>query len=577
MKNLKTQLAVLLFSTLCLLTGAYGQLTPTGDAYTNTATPTVNYGSGVAIAVASNQTAYIQFNLSSIPAGYTGATISQATLKLYVYSLVTAGSFNVDYVNGAWAEGTIAADNAPPVGTTIAASVPLTTADKGQYILIDITSAVQAWLNGTATNYGIALVGIGPLKASFDSKENTTTSHPPELDVVFAGSGAQGPAGPQGLQGPPGTQGSQGPSGPIGLSGPAGPQGPAGIQNRGVWFSTTAYNVNDAVSYVGSSWIALVANTSSAPSASNSNWQLLAAKGINNQGSWVPTTNYQVDDAVTDGGQFWLALFPNLDSEPSILNPNWQVIAATGATGPAGPTGAQGAVGATGQPGPAGAAGATGATGPQGPTGQPGSTGPAGPQGPTGQSLGGLNGMAVFSTAGTHTFVVPSNITNLLVEVVGAGGGGGSGTGGFTSNFGGQGGGGGYAKGVLAVTPGATYTLVVGAGGTGAVAGEDGTGSPGNATYFLALDGVTKLLSATGGLGGQGSQATAVGYGGSGGAGTGAINGVGTSGAGYATPNSTGVPAVPIPNGGTTYGEGGIGGQEGSGGVGLNGVIVIVY
>jgi hypothetical protein len=194
MKNLKTQLAVLLLSTLCLLTAAYGQLTPSGDAYTSTAAPTTNYGTSKLLDVESSQTTYIQFNLSSIPAGYTSADITKATLKLYVNTATKAGSFNVDYVNGAWSESTLDASNAPALGTTIQASVPITTADKNQYILIDITVAVQAWLSGTA-NDGIALVGNSPVDATFDSKESTTTSHPPELDIVFAGSGGSGITG----------------------------------------------------------------------------------------------------------------------------------------------------------------------------------------------------------------------------------------------------------------------------------------------------------------------------------------------------------------------------------------------
>jgi hypothetical protein len=189
MKNLKTQLAVLLLSLLCSLTVAYGQLTPSQDAYTNTADPTTNYGAKTLLDVESaSQTTYIQFNLSSIPSGYTSADITQATLKLYVNAVTKAGSFNVDYVNGTWTESTIDASNAPALGSTIAASVPLTTADKNQYILINVTAAVQAWLSGTA-NDGIALVGNSPLNASFDSKESTSTSHAAELDIVFAGGG----------------------------------------------------------------------------------------------------------------------------------------------------------------------------------------------------------------------------------------------------------------------------------------------------------------------------------------------------------------------------------------------------
>jgi len=194
MKNLRTQLAALVLTALVLLTGAHGQLTPIQDAYTNTADPTTNYGASKLLDVESSQTTYIQFDLSAIPAGYTGSNITKASLKLYVNTATKAGSFNVDYVNGTWTESTITANLAPALGTTIQASVPLTTADKNQYILIDITAAVQAWLNGTA-NDGIALVGNSPVNATFDSKESTTTSHPPELDIVFAGGGGSGITG----------------------------------------------------------------------------------------------------------------------------------------------------------------------------------------------------------------------------------------------------------------------------------------------------------------------------------------------------------------------------------------------
>lgn len=176
------------FLILWVSTTMYGQLTPSQDSYTNAADPTTNYGAKTLLDVESSQTTYIQFNLSSIPATYSSADITKATLKLYVNTVTTAGSFNVDYVNGTWAESTIDASNAPAIGTTIAASVPLVTADKNQFILVDVTAAVQAWLSGTA-NDGVALVGNSPVNATFDSKESTTTSHAAELDIVFAGGG----------------------------------------------------------------------------------------------------------------------------------------------------------------------------------------------------------------------------------------------------------------------------------------------------------------------------------------------------------------------------------------------------
>jgi len=187
MKNSKIRLAVFLFPTLCLLTSAYAQITPSQDAYTSSAAATTNYGSNVLLYVdGAKEITYIQFDLASIPSG---ASVSHATLKLYVNAVTTAGSFNVDYVNGTWAEGTITQNMAPALGSAVASNVSITKDDKNQYILIDVTPALQAWLNGSQANDGVALVANGSFNASFDSKENKTTSHPAELDVVFAGGG----------------------------------------------------------------------------------------------------------------------------------------------------------------------------------------------------------------------------------------------------------------------------------------------------------------------------------------------------------------------------------------------------
>lgn len=420
-------IVIALFTILFALP-AYAQFTPSDDAYTSTAKLNINYGTATTLIVQSaSQTAYIRFDLSSIPSTFTGANVAKATLKLHVASVATAGSFNVNYVLGSWSEKTITGSLAPAQGTTIVSGVSVTSSLINDYLLVDITPAVVNWLNGTDANDGVALVANSPLNTSFDSKENTTTSQAPELQIVFNGAagpqGPQGPQGPAGATGPAGPAGNQGPAGPSGATGaagpagpqgsaggtgalgpigaagpqgpaglmgligpqgpagPTGPQGTAGIVNRGTWSPSTQYQDNDTVSYDGSSWIALLPNLDSAPHATNPAWQLLAAKGVNNQGEWVQTINYQVDDAVTDGGQFWLAVAPNIASQPSILNPNWQLISASGAAGPAGPAGPQGAAGSIGPAGPQGAQGATGPQGSQGPMGPIGPLGLTGPQG----------------------------------------------------------------------------------------------------------------------------------------------------------------------------------------------------
>jgi hypothetical protein len=194
------------------------QITPKQDSYTSSATATTNYGTaatlGVASTAASIQTTYIQFDLSQIPAGYTSAKIAKATLKLYVNSVATAGSFNVDYVNGSWTEKAITSSLAPALGTTIASNLALTTASANNYVEIDVTPAIGEWLNGTEPNDGVALVANSGLSATFDSKENTNQSHPAELDIVFT-SGTNGTI--TGVTAGTGLQGG-GTTGTVGLS-----------------------------------------------------------------------------------------------------------------------------------------------------------------------------------------------------------------------------------------------------------------------------------------------------------------------------------------------------------------------
>jgi hypothetical protein len=146
-----------------------------------------------------------------------------------------------------------------------------------------------------------------------------------------------------------GPQGPAGATGATGAKGDAGPVGPAGLTWRGAWSAATAYALDDAVGWGGSSYFATTAH------AANS----------------APPTGTAADPGTND----------------SALNAGWALLATEGATGPQGAqgaTGPKGDTGATGVQGPTGLKGDTGDTGPAGAKGDTGATGAQGIQGPAG-------------------------------------------------------------------------------------------------------------------------------------------------------------------------------------------------
>jgi hypothetical protein len=178
--------------------------------------------------------------------------------------------------------------------------------------------------------------------------------------------GPRGPQGPAGQDGAPGALGPEGPAGPVGPPGPMGPMGyagapgPKGLVWTGAFDPATLYQADDAVSYLGSSYVALRTTSGTAPG--------------------------------TDSGIFWSVLASAGAEGPVGLR---------GPQGPAGPIGPQGPAGPAGQQGDRGADGVAGAQGIAGPQGPPGPQGVAGLQGPAGpQGAAGPRGARGVSWVG---------------------------------------------------------------------------------------------------------------------------------------------------------------------------------
>ena len=227
MISLRTTGAFAILAVSLLAVSARADTAPLiGDTFTISGNSS-SFGSLRSVAIGGNGAqGLLVFDLSGIPSG---ANVVSARLVLYANSVQSAGSIVVYSANASWSESTVNGVGGPGPGTLIQAGVPVSVAN--QFIPVDVTSQIQAWLGGAANN-GFLLAGSGGLAAYFDSKENTGTSHPAKLEIVLSGvtgaTGATGITGPTGATGVTGSTGNQGATG-AGGTGATGPAGPAGV------------------------------------------------------------------------------------------------------------------------------------------------------------------------------------------------------------------------------------------------------------------------------------------------------------------------------------------------------------
>lgn len=160
------------------------------DAHIDLGNPSENLGT-VPNLVVSNITdkrtgerlAFLSFDLVELPEG---ASLDQAYLRLFVGKVDAGGTLDLHLVLEPWEELGMSAMTAPDFETVPFTSIPVSAADNGHFVVVDVTPEVHAWLDDPSANHGF-VIAANPgmdVQVSFDSKENSQTSHPGELELV---------------------------------------------------------------------------------------------------------------------------------------------------------------------------------------------------------------------------------------------------------------------------------------------------------------------------------------------------------------------------------------------------------
>lgn len=197
-------LASIVSSTISLSPASGIEVPLLDDAYVDSSssgTPVpsnTNYGKSGTLRVYSSggrvMRTYIKFDVSTeaIPSTVTPEQLSQATLRLWINDAGgTLGSFKIARLTAAFGETALKYSNASssPWDPASETTVPNTGLAEGEYLDIDITAWVKAWMSGTP-NHGLVLLPFSgsTVDMRFDSKESLDTAHGAKLDLLFLNS-----------------------------------------------------------------------------------------------------------------------------------------------------------------------------------------------------------------------------------------------------------------------------------------------------------------------------------------------------------------------------------------------------
>ncbi len=148
-------------------------------------------GAAKTLAISSKSTALIGFGVGS--SGIDQAQVSAARLTLFLPKVTKRGVVTISALNGPFQETFVEKTRVgPTVGASIA-TIDLTTVDLNRdFVIVDVTDQVKAWLAAPASDFGLALTGDVNTSCIIASKEGAASGHPAVIEIDLVGSGAQG-------------------------------------------------------------------------------------------------------------------------------------------------------------------------------------------------------------------------------------------------------------------------------------------------------------------------------------------------------------------------------------------------
>lgn len=162
-----------------------GTKTISGTTVTRTTLTSAN-GAATTLPVSKTRTALIQFNVAG--SGLTAAAVSKARLTFFLPTVTKPGALSLHVVTQDWNETfTLRSTTLPTVAAPFV-TIPVGQVVKKQFVMVDVTTQVKAWLTAPATDFGIAVASPdGVAIVALGSKEGPASGPAATLEIDTTG------------------------------------------------------------------------------------------------------------------------------------------------------------------------------------------------------------------------------------------------------------------------------------------------------------------------------------------------------------------------------------------------------
>lgn len=162
-----------------------GTKTLSGTTVTRTTLTSAN-GAATTLPVSKTRTALIQFNVAG--SGLTAASVNKARLTFFLPTVTKPGALSMHVVTQDWSETFVARSTTLPTLAAPFVTIPAGQVVKKQFIMVDVTTQVKAWLTTPATDFGLAVASPdGIAIVTLGSKEGPASGPAATLEIDTAG------------------------------------------------------------------------------------------------------------------------------------------------------------------------------------------------------------------------------------------------------------------------------------------------------------------------------------------------------------------------------------------------------